>query len=128
MMEDDINGVSDTLQMMSSIPSTQVIKHSGYIVNGIHFSTRDRDRSRVTQNSGVSLVAETMQVSSSKDKRPAYSDMLFYGVITEIWELDYAAFRVPLFLCEWVDNESGVHVDKKNGFTSVDLSKLGHKR
>lgn len=36
------------------------------------------------QNSGVSLVAKTMQRASVKDKNLVVSDMVFYGVIGEI--------------------------------------------
>ncbi|KAL0534420.1 hypothetical protein IC582_028711 [Cucumis melo] len=36
-----------------------------------------------------------MQVSSSKDKNPVIKDMSFYGLIQEIWELNYNTFDVP---------------------------------
>ena len=89
-------------------------------------STKDRDDARTTQNSGVSLVAQTMQFSSGKDKNPIYCGMVFYGVIEEIWELDYIGFRVPLFLCGWVESNNGVRIDD-NGFTLVNLNRVGHK-
>ena len=118
--------VHDTLRSLSKIPSREVIKHSGYIINGVRFSTELRDSSRVTQNSGASLVAKTMQISSAKDKNPIYSDMIYYGVITEIWEIDYVSFRMLVFLCDWVQSNNGVKVNK-NGFTLVDLQRLGHR-
>jgi hypothetical protein len=52
--------------------------------------------------------------------------MIFYGRIEEIWELDYHAFKAPLFLCKWADSDRGVKVDEL-GFTLVDLSRQGHK-
>ncbi|KAL6145896.1 hypothetical protein ACLB2K_056580 [Fragaria x ananassa] len=52
-------------------------------------------------------------------------EMSFYGVITEIWELDYEKFRIPIFKCDWVDNGRGVVVDEL-GFTSANLNKKGH--
>ncbi|XP_040369218.1 uncharacterized protein LOC121051185 [Rosa chinensis] len=52
-------------------------------------------------------------------------DMSFYGVITEIWELDYEKFRIPIFKCDWVENKRGVKVDEL-GFTLVNLNKKGH--
>ncbi|TYK13481.1 uncharacterized protein E5676_scaffold556G00140 [Cucumis melo var. makuwa] len=67
-----------------------------------------------------------MQVSSSKDKNPVMSDMTFYGVIREIWEIDYHQLSFILFKCDWVDNRSGVKVDEL-GFTIVDLKRIGHK-
>lgn len=52
--------------------------------------------------------------------------MWFYGVIQEIWVLDYTKFMVPIFKCDWVA-DSGIKVDEL-GFTLVNLSKVGHKR
>ncbi|KAL4026760.1 hypothetical protein IC575_015201 [Cucumis melo] len=54
------------------------------------------------------------------------SDMTFYGVIREIWEIDYHQLSFILFKCHWVDNRSGVKVDEL-GFTIVDLKRIGHK-
>lgn len=125
-MKDNRIDVSSTLRWISCVPNLQVIKYSGYVVNGNHFTTKERDDTRTTQNSGVSLIAKTMQFSSAKDKRPIYCDMVFYGVIKEIWELDYVAFRIPLFKCDWVESNNGVYTDKY-GFTFVNLSRLGHK-
>nr|ABF94970.1 transposon protein, putative, CACTA, En/Spm sub-class [Oryza sativa Japonica Group] len=44
---------------------------------------------------------------------------------TEIWELNYVKFKVPLFRCRWVNLRTGVKADKE-GFTLVDLSKVGY--
>ncbi|KAL6272516.1 hypothetical protein ACE6H2_023208 [Prunus campanulata] len=77
-------------------------------------------------NSGVYLLAHTMQVASAKDKNPIVSNMGFYGVIQEIWDLDYQKFRIPVLRCDWIDNTSGLVVDEL-GFTLVDLSKIGHR-
>ncbi|KAL8512937.1 hypothetical protein ACS0TY_019192 [Phlomoides rotata] len=52
-----------------------------------------------------------MQVASAKDKNLVVSDMTFYGVIEEIWELEYENFHVPVFKCIWADNNSGVKTD-----------------
>ncbi|KAL0533747.1 hypothetical protein IC582_027790 [Cucumis melo] len=78
------------------------------------------------QNSGVSITTTTMQVSSFKDKNPVMSNMTFYGVIQEMWEIDYHQLSFILFKCDWVDNRSGVKVDEL-GFTIVDLKRIGHK-
>jgi len=50
----------------------------------------------------------------------------YYGVIEEIWEVDYIKFRVHVFKCKWVDINIGVHVDEL-GFTLVDLKKVSYK-
>ena len=52
--------------------------------------------------------------------------MTYFGVIQEIWELDYGEFRVPTFKSNWVNGNVGVHQDKMV-FTLVDLQKVGYK-
>ncbi|XP_052295799.1 uncharacterized protein LOC127901832 [Citrus sinensis] len=84
------------------------------------------DDARVVQNSGVTLMAKALQISSAKANNPVYSDMTFYGIIEEIWELDYHQFRIPVFRCDWVKSSNGIKVDKF-GFTLVDLQRTGHK-
>ena len=125
-MVENGESVSQTLRWLSQGPSPFVGKHSGYRVNDFYFVTRDRDENRVTQNSGVSVVATTMQLASAKDNRPVISDMSFYGVLDEIWELDYYMFSHILFKCSWVKNNGGVRADDL-GFTLVDLNRVGHK-
>ncbi|XP_074342216.1 uncharacterized protein LOC141679681 [Apium graveolens] len=75
----------------------------------------------------VSVIAKAVQVSSAKDLNPVESDLTFYGIIQEIWELDYHAFKAPLFLCKWASNDKGIRVDDL-GFTLVDFSRQGHKK
>ena len=53
--------------------------------------------------------------------------MSYYGVIDHIWELDYSACRLPIFCCRWVDNNSGVRLEKRHGFTLIDLNRTGSK-
>ena len=67
-----------------------------------------------------------MQIASAKDKNPIFGELCFYRVITEIWDLDYTMFRIPIFKCDWVDNKNGIRVDDL-GFTLVDFSKMAHK-
>jgi len=52
--------------------------------------------------------------------------MPYYGVIEEIWEVDYGEFRVTFFKCKWANGNTGVRKDKM-GFTLVDLKKVGYK-
>ena len=101
-------------------------KYNGYTINGCRYHTKERDDLRTTQNSGVSVVASTMQIASAKDKNPIFGELCFYGIITEIWDLDYTKFRIPVFKCDWVDNNNGIKVDEL-GFTLVDLTKVAYK-
>ncbi|KAI5343395.1 hypothetical protein L3X38_011271 [Prunus dulcis] len=71
--------------------------YRSYLIKGIKFNIKAQDDVRTTQNSGVYLLAHTMQVASAKDKNPILSNMGFYGVIQEIWDLDYQKFTIPVF-------------------------------
>ena len=120
------HGISESLRWIAQGPRLEVIKYSGYVINDCRFYTKELDDARVVQNSGVTLMAKALQISSAKDNNPVYSDMTFYGIIEEIWELDYHQFRIPVFRCDWVKSSNGIKVDKF-GFTLVDLQRTGHK-
>ena len=96
------------------------------LATGCHYHTKEHDDLRATQNSGVSIVATTMQIASAKDKNPVFGKLCFYEVITEIWDLDYTMFWIPIFKCDWVDNKNGIRVDDLR-FTLVDFNKMAHK-
>ncbi|XP_021764691.1 uncharacterized protein LOC110729270 [Chenopodium quinoa] len=76
----------------------------------------------VQQNSGVVVVASSTEYSSSRDTRPVEAIQAYYGVIQEIWELDYVDFTSPLFRCTWADNRRGMKTNELFGFTLVDSS------
>ncbi|KAL6329554.1 hypothetical protein AAG906_022131 [Vitis piasezkii] len=67
-----------------------------------------------------------MQIASAKDQKPVFGELCFYGIINEIWDLDYTMFRIPVFKCDWIDNKNGIKVDDL-GFTLVDFNKIAHK-
>ena len=52
--------------------------------------------------------------------------MTFYGVIREIWELDYITFQLFIFLCDWVESNNDVREDEL-GFPLVNLNQISHK-
>jgi len=52
--------------------------------------------------------------------------MTYYGLIQEIWEVDYTMFTIPLFKCKWIDNKSGDKMDE-SGMTLVDFQKVGNR-
>ncbi|KAM6593613.1 hypothetical protein CsatA_001316 [Cannabis sativa] len=120
------HGVSDVLNRIALGPTFDVWKHQAYIVNGKRFHTKSRDDARMVQNSGVCIVAESLHFATSKDNNPVSGTMTYYGVVNEIWELDYILFRIALFKCEWVDVNVGIRTDEL-GFTLVDLNKKGSK-
>ncbi|CAL8169752.1 unnamed protein product [Prunus armeniaca] len=124
--EEDNHGVSENLRWLAAGPNMAVPLYRSYLIKGIKFNIKAQDDVRTTQNSGVYLLAHTMQVASAKDKNSILSNMGFYGVIQEIWDLDYQKFTISVFRCDWIDNISGLVVDEL-GFTLVDLSKIGHR-
>ncbi|XP_074327086.1 uncharacterized protein LOC141665028 [Apium graveolens] len=126
-MRENAEAVSETIRWLAGKPSFSVLTYESYAVEGVRYHTKDRDNARVVQNSGVSLVARTVQVSSAKDMNPIESDLKFYGVIREIWELDYHAFKAPLFLCTWAASDKGVKSDDLD-FTLVTFNRPGHKK
>ncbi|GJY15402.1 hypothetical protein Tco_0385824 [Tanacetum coccineum] len=74
----------------------------------------------------VGLVVEAIDLHISKEVatiRQAY----YYGVLQEIWVLDYRFRQIPLFKCDWVNHKSGGVKRDKLRYTLVDLNNLGHK-
>ena len=118
--------MSKELKWIVEGPTNQPFSFDRYVINGCHFNTKSLDDRRANQNSGVSIVARTRQFSSTKDKNPIYGYMTYYRLGKEIWELDYRAFRIPVFKYNWFESNSGIKVDKL-GFTCVNINKLGHK-
>lgn len=119
--------VSETTRWLAGKPSFSVLTYERYVVNGVKYFTKQRDDAGVVQNSRVSVVAKTILVSSVKDLNPIESEMTYYAIIEEIWELDYYAFKAPVFLCKWATNDRGIKVDELS-FTLVDFTRSGHKK
>ena len=124
-MEDGCNP-TPTVRWFSNGSHSEVAVYNEYIINGFRFHIKNHENGLCYQNCGVSLVAKTMLVSSAKDKNLIVADMIFYGVVREIWLLDYNIVKIPIFQCDWVKHDTGVKVDNL-GFTVVDLQRLRHK-
>ncbi|GKE26941.1 hypothetical protein Tco_1442325, partial [Tanacetum coccineum] len=79
----------------------------------------------VNQNSGVSVEAVDLHISKEV---ATIRKVFYYGVLQEIWVLDYRFRKIPLFKCDWVNHKAGgVKHDPNLGYTLVDLNSLGHK-
>ncbi|GJZ09564.1 hypothetical protein Tco_0543847 [Tanacetum coccineum] len=105
----------------------RVVKYQGYVINRYTFYTKEQDDKSTLQNSGVTLIASTTELSTvNREERSKNAKKAYYGVIQEIWKLHYNSTVIPLFKCKWVDNEKGVDVDE-DGFTTVNLSTNGYK-
>ena len=112
------NTISQKIRWLAHEPKREVLSYSNYGIFRYYYNTSDPTSRSTTQNSGVIVEAKSLHMSTVKDKNPIYENILYYGVIEDIWELNYTQFKIPVFWCNWVDNKSGVKVDK-NGFTLV---------
>jgi len=83
----------EDLKWLAREPNFDVIR-SGYDINKFSFYTSTEDKKSTMQNSGVTLKAESMHFASSKNNNPVMASTSYYGVIEEIWEVDYVKFRV----------------------------------
>lgn len=115
--------MSDLVRWIGCRPKPYVESYSGYIINGNRFHTRYVKN--CTQNSGVSLEAETMCRSSARDTSHVSGNIVFYGVIRDIILLDYHKFKLPIFHCDWANIGSGVKVEEC--FTLVNLHQGQHQ-
>ena len=100
------------------------MKYKKYIVNGFRFHTKDLESTKKTQNCGVRVKATTSSFSSSRDQNLILSELDYYGILTDIIELDYGSGRrVVLFDCEWVSKGKRLKTDA-NGFTLANFSNV----
>ncbi|KAK9075753.1 hypothetical protein SSX86_004082 [Deinandra increscens subsp. villosa] len=116
--------ITEDLRILASGPAEFVTKYKGFIINGFRFHTKDLEKNRKTQNSGVMLEAMTNSFSSARDNNPIMGDVTYYGILNEIIELEYDADKkVVLFHCDWISNGSRKKQDD-NGFTLLNFEGL----
>ena len=73
----------------------------------------------------MSLDANFDHFCSASGNNPIRASMAYFGMIQEIWEVDYSEFRVPIFKCKWVNGNTNVHQDHLR-CTLVDLNKVAY--
>ncbi|XP_077250153.1 uncharacterized protein LOC143889727 isoform X1 [Tasmannia lanceolata] len=122
--------LSEKLRWLAGGPSTVVTKYKGFITKGFRFHTKSRERLRKTQNSGVVVTASTRSFSSSRDRNPMAGDVSYYGVLTDILELNYyGRIKALLFKCDWFDvltPDRGMKIDEF-GYTVVNMARQIYK-
>lgn len=52
---------------------------------------------------------------------------VYFGVIYEIFKIDHVIFKVTLFKCKHIDNNTNVETNEL-GFTQVDLRKTNYMK
>ena len=120
------SSISDRLRWLENGLSVNVLSYIGYLINENAFYTKDHDDQNTMQNNGVTLVVESMHMSSAKDKSPIYENMSYFGSLNAYGSCIISFFRLPMFGCKWLDNNNGVQIDEL-GFMRVDLNKEGYK-
>ena len=100
---------SKTLRLLVVGPNLNVPTWKGYDINHYSFYTKSQDEKSSVQNSGVSVDSHSDHFCSASYNNPNQASMPYYGVIEDIWELDYCEFRVFVFKCQWVNGNTGVH-------------------
>ena len=91
--------IDEQLQWLARGPSITIMQYQGYEINGYTFYTIAQDEKSTNQNSGVRI--DAIEIDGNKDN--------YFGVIEEIWELDYGPLKIPLFRCQRV-NRAGAGV------------------
>ncbi|KAH6771864.1 hypothetical protein C2S51_010268 [Perilla frutescens var. frutescens] len=89
------------LKLLAGRPNFIGMKYKKFLVNGFRFHTKDLESSRKTQNCGVRVKAATPSFSSTRDQNPILGELDYYGILTDIIELDYG--------CGFVGNMNWEH-------------------
>nr|GFB73513.1 hypothetical protein [Tanacetum cinerariifolium] len=88
--------ISETVRWISYGLRATVVKYDAHNINGYTFRTKCHD-GKVYQNSRVSVEAIDLHISKEvATTRQAF----YYGVLQEIWVLDYRFRQIPLFKCD----------------------------
>ncbi|KAG8383644.1 hypothetical protein BUALT_Bualt04G0035400 [Buddleja alternifolia] len=105
---ENIDSFSEEVRRLAFVPMPHGGSYNARIVNNFRFRTKSRDERKATQNSGVILRASMNSYASAKDKNSLLGQVPYYGILTDIIEIQYAYnMKFILFKCDWVDNDKG---------------------
>lgn len=114
------SSASKIIKCLSCMPTFNIITWSAYNITKFSFYIKSKDDHNTMQNNGVMVGVESMYFSSSKYNNHVLVSIAYFGVTEDILEIDYVAFKVSLFKCNWIDINIGVETDEL-GFTWVDI-------
>ncbi|KAG8491052.1 hypothetical protein CXB51_014206 [Gossypium anomalum] len=120
--------INDEIKWLSQGPNRVIKRYSAFLINGYRFHTKYRERMRRTQNCGVVVNSSITSYASARDSNPVEGNVEYYGLLTDIIELDYyGRWKVILFRCDWADVNTARGIKKDQfGFTMVNFSRLIH--
>lgn len=109
-----VNGdprATDDLYALSQFPDDRYTSWQSCIVNGVRFRCKERDDKFTTQCSGVCVGDEN-------------GEMIYYGVLLEVLELDFILGRkVFMFRCRWYNTDpKGKRMVVDHNLTSIDVT------
>jgi hypothetical protein len=120
--KDNPDSVSDGLWALSCGPCLRVKFSAACKMNGVRYSTIDREKFLQTQNSGVMTPGEHN-----------VNIIDFYGVLKEVIELQYNSNlqvrrTVVIFRCDWYNQEGkGKGLQDDGYFKSINVQSLWYK-
>ncbi|VVA21079.1 PREDICTED: LOC103629423 isoform [Prunus dulcis] len=118
--------VHEDLCPLASGPSRWCKKYKRYVINGYQFRVKKFDKKNKTQNSGVFATSEVTSYASTHDTNPIDGRVDYYGVLTDIIEIDYHNdLKILLFDCDW-PNTSGRNNGVKADIHGFQLEKDWH--
>ncbi|XP_050380039.1 uncharacterized protein LOC126797454 [Argentina anserina] len=115
------------IRALAEGPSNVAKRYKKYVINGCRFHVKSVDTGSTYQNSGIYVKAESNCYATANDRQPRNEMLDYYGVLTDIIELDYHnGRRVLLFEGDWIDSRATNRGLKKDefGFILVNFSYL----
>ena len=94
------------MKWLARVPNFDVITWIVYDINVLTFYTKTENDKRTMQNNGVILVVQFMHFASSKYNNHVMTTISYFGVIEEIWELNYVRSKVLVFKCKQFDSNN----------------------
>ena len=71
------NYFTENLRWLAHGPRTDILSYHGYPTNGYYFYTKARDKNCTVNKSRVTLLAQSMHISGTKDNKQVFANMSY---------------------------------------------------